>query len=116
MKNTILKDRINKLMHDLDINQKDLCERTGICRSTLSRYIAGARNPKSSTLKNIANALNTTPDYLTGRIDIASLDKYNTVYDIINDNIHSWSLEQRLVLINMLSKNVIEGEILNGKQ
>ena len=115
MQNTIIKDRINKLMYDLSINQKDLCEKTGICRSTLSRYINGERNPKSSTLKNIADVLNTTPDYLTGRINIASLDKYNKVYDIIIENIHGWSLEQRLTLINILSKNVIEGEILNGK-
>ena len=111
MQNTIQKDRINRRMYELDINQKDLCEQTGICRSTLSRYINGERNPKSSTLKDIAKVIKTTQAYLTGRINIAALDRYNTVYDIINDAVHTWTLEQRLTLINMLSKNNIEGEI-----
>ena len=39
------------------------------------------------------------------------VDKYNTVYDIINDAVHTWTLEKKLTLINMLSKNNIEGEI-----
>ena len=111
MQNTIQKDRINKLMYDLGINKKDLCEKTGINRRKLKRYINGERNQKSSTLKDIAKVLKTTPDYLTGRINIAALDRYNTVYDIINDAVHTWTLEQRLTLINMLSKNNIEGEI-----
>ena len=58
--------RITNAMIDCRMTQKDLCLRTGISETTLSRYILGDREPKLEALSAIAVALHTTSDYLLG--------------------------------------------------
>ena len=53
-------------MRNKNIKQKDLAERVGVTEATISRYIAGEREPKPEVLANIATALHTTSDYLLG--------------------------------------------------
>lgn len=61
--------RITKARERLDMNQKELCQKTGIKESTLSRYENDIREPKASTLLTIAETLNVSFDYLMGVSD-----------------------------------------------
>jgi transcriptional regulator with XRE-family HTH domain len=58
--------RIEKLLIQTNISQRELANRIGLDESTISRIIKGERTPKSDVLANIATALHTTSDYLLG--------------------------------------------------
>lgn len=62
-------NRITNARLRLGINQKELCQRTGIKESTLSRYENGEREPKASTIMTLAEVLDVSFDYLLGTND-----------------------------------------------
>lgn len=61
-----LGNRIVILLRKRGLTQKELAEKTKISEATLSRYIHGDRQPRANNIANIANALQTTTDYLLG--------------------------------------------------
>lgn len=63
---TALGDRMRKLMQQHGINQSQLAARAGTTQPNISKYLAGEREPTSSTLANIATVLHTTSEYLLG--------------------------------------------------
>lgn len=58
--------RIEKILENSNMSQRDLANRIGVDESIVSRIIKGERTPKSDVLANIATALHTTSDYLLG--------------------------------------------------
>lgn len=65
----IIGKRITKARMRLGLNQKELCQRTGIKESTLSRYENCEREPKASTIITLAEVLDVSFDYLLGTSD-----------------------------------------------
>lgn len=63
---TDFKTRLDQLLREYDINQKDLSERTGITQATISRYLAGERDPVSSNIEKIAQYFNVQIHWLMG--------------------------------------------------
>ena len=61
-----LGDRMRKLMRQYGINQSQLAAQAGTTQPNISKYLAGEREPTSSTLANIAKALHTTSESLLG--------------------------------------------------
>ena len=61
-----LGDRMRKLMEQHGINQSQLAARAGTTQPNISKYLAGEREPASSTLANIATVLHSTSEYLLG--------------------------------------------------
>jgi len=61
-----LADRIELLLNNLNMSQKDLAQATGITESSVSHYAKGDRIPRGSNLTKIAEALKTSPDFLLG--------------------------------------------------
>ena len=59
-------ERITKARLRLNMNQKELCEKTGITESTLSRFERGLREPRASAIKELSKALEVSFDYLMG--------------------------------------------------
>lgn len=59
-------NRITKARARLGINQKELCQKTGLKESTLSRYENSEREPKASTIILLAEELDVSFDYLLG--------------------------------------------------
>lgn len=57
--------RLNYLMDDRLVNQKELSKRTGISQSALSLYSGNKRMPSSYVVRQIANALDTTVSFLS---------------------------------------------------
>lgn len=72
--------RIEALMREKKLSQKELAVMAGVTESALSRYINNERQPKAEILANIATALNTTSDYLingkTEELDFAELYRF----------------------------------------
>lgn len=59
-------DRVNVLMNELKLSQKELAAKVGVTESAMSYYVKGVRTPRSDVLTRMAKALNTTTDYLLG--------------------------------------------------
>lgn len=83
----IIEDR----RQQLKMTQKDLADRIGVNRSTLSRYESGIyKKIPYDVLLRIADALGVTEDYLTGKVD----DPHGVQFpDVPNKD-----LEKRLLL------------------
>lgn len=92
-------ERINELLKEKQMTQKELAKRVNITESALSHYIKGDRTPSGETLVNIACALNTTANYLMGKDDI--LDFYG-VKRILARNKSSMTDEEKTELVKML--------------
>lgn len=73
MGNDLFAVRVIGMMSFRGINKRQLAKRINIKEDTLAKYISGAREPRASTVRDIAFILNTTSDYLLGVDDM----KYN---------------------------------------
>lgn len=61
--------RIKLLLAKNGMTQRDLANKIGITETSISRYISGERMPKANIVVYMADALNTTTDYILGRTD-----------------------------------------------
>ena len=58
--------RLQELMHIKNINQVDLCQRTGIPKSSMSMYLSGERSPRQNRLSQNAEKFNISEAWLMG--------------------------------------------------
>ena len=92
--------RISQLLKTRNVQQKELAEQIDITEASMSRYIAGTREPKPDVIANIATALHTTSDYLLG---IENDDfNYHHVRRIIARNSSSMTEQEKKALIDAL--------------
>ncbi|MBS4534472.1 helix-turn-helix domain-containing protein [Clostridium sp. D2Q-14] len=63
------KKRLQTLLEERNMNQKELAKQSGVTEVTISRYINGSRKPRIEIVNKLAEVLNTTTDYLLGRTD-----------------------------------------------
>ena len=57
---------LEKLLKRKNMTRNELSDKTGISKATISRYINGMREPKSSYIKKMASVLGVTTDELLG--------------------------------------------------
>ncbi|MBR4430253.1 MAG: helix-turn-helix transcriptional regulator [Clostridiales bacterium] len=70
----ILVERLVARRHDLGITQSEAAELIGVSQPAYQRYEAGSRSPSIQIAREIANAFNTSVDYLTGKSDQESAE------------------------------------------
>lgn len=73
--------RLERLLDEQNMTQRELAHKVGVTEVTIGRYVKDTREPKGYALADIAQALNTSTDYLLGRTD----KKYNTPEDFPED-------------------------------
>jgi len=61
--------RILPLMKKKGMTQRELANMIGVTETSISRYISGQRVPKANIVVYMADALNTTTDYILGRTE-----------------------------------------------
>lgn len=93
-------EKIEKVLENCNMSQRDLANRIGVDESIVSRIIKGERIPKSDVLANIATALHTTSDYLLG-IENDEFDNSKLVR-LIARNSSKMSDADKKALINAL--------------
>lgn len=86
-------------MKENRFSQKKLCELCGITEAAFSRYMTSGRLPRTDVLANIANALNTTSDYLTGNDTHYGYKQLEILLASSKDNL---SLNQKKKLVGIL--------------
>lgn len=87
----IIGERIAELIENLGISQSELARRTGVKQPSIARIINGTTRG-SKFLMEIANGLNTTPEYLTGQTDDSGVlefrgspDDFSTLVEMVSD-------------------------------
>lgn len=91
-------ERFREIRKEKDITLEDISVKTGITRSTLSKYERGIVDPSLQNAKKIAYALNTTLDYLSGASDIRK--EANYIYQrIIESGISEEKMEKMIDLL-----------------
>lgn len=78
-----LATRLNKALVVKDKSQEEFCKKIGVSEGALSNYRNGKRLPDTYVLVKIADALETTVDYLLGFTDLKSPnDDYRVVHQL----------------------------------
>lgn len=57
----MFRERLNTIMKAQNISGKELSQSTGICESTISKFLCGKQEPKYSQIIKIAEGINLTP-------------------------------------------------------
>lgn len=58
--------RLQIMLNNLGMMQKELSEKSGISEGDISRYMNGRRTPSAMALINIANATKVSPGWILG--------------------------------------------------
>lgn len=66
MKNVDFKDRLKQARSNKKLSQSELANTIGVHVTNISRYERGENRPTTEVLTKLANALDTTTDYLMG--------------------------------------------------
>lgn len=66
----ILKDRLNAALTIKNMTPAELSAKTGIQKSSISRYLKGENIPRSKAIEKMAEALDVTPAWLLGNGDM----------------------------------------------
>ena len=69
MPETIFSKRLQELRDALDLSQEELAKKAKLQATAISHFETGSRKPSFDNLRNLADALETTVDYLMGRTD-----------------------------------------------
>lgn len=82
----MLPKRLKQRRKDLGLTQTQLAEKVNTKKTTISNYETGYSTPSNEMLSDLADALQTTADYLLGRTDNDSMtDNTSVTPDLIND-------------------------------
>ena len=70
----LFSQRLKQMMGEQGVTQTDLCTKVGLGKSSVSQYVSGKNIPNTFRMKMIADALNVSPDWLSGSIDEPATD------------------------------------------
>lgn len=96
-------DRLKSRMRELDLTQSKLSGLTGIAKSSISQYLSGKNTPSAFKVKMLANALNVSPDWLSGM----------TEESVISEHSNNLSVERAATLMGV-GKQFIRVGLQNG--
>ena len=94
--------RLQKLLQEKDISQRELSERIGVTDVTVSRYVRGERVPKADIATKIAQALGTTTDYILGRDTSDPEISYDRLMRDVERYSGEWTKAQKIALLIQL--------------
>lgn len=109
-------DRLREAMLRLNKKQRDLVRETGLNQSTISRYVSGACEPKSSAINKLAMALDCSEMWLWGydvpRARPAEQKKNDAIINAINRIKNDSEFAEMVVDLFLLE----EGQLASIKQ
>ncbi|WP_050740696.1 helix-turn-helix domain-containing protein [Acetobacterium bakii] len=76
------KDRLSELMEERNINQRELAEKIGISKQTISFYVNGKRLPDIDNFSLICEHFKVSADFMLGKTDSKSIDmEISTIHE-----------------------------------
>ena len=95
------KDKVNMLMSQRGITQKELSRLSGITESSISRYLHSNKRPRLDIVVNIAKALNVETNYLLDEED-KTVSAYNTISTAVAHYGNELTAEEKTKLIALI--------------
>lgn len=95
------KEKVNKIMNERNITQKQLAQLSGITESSISRYLHNDQRPRMDIVVNIAKALHVETEYLLDD-DEKSESAYNSIATAIARKGNELTPEEKNELISLL--------------
>ena len=87
-----------------NLTQKDLAKLCGVSERSIYRYLNGLTEPKGDTFLKIAQALNTTTDYLIGNShQVSAKMELANVKEIILKTRDEWSRQEKMELVECIT-------------
>ena len=106
MADGVYRERFAALIQARGLTQKELAQRTNLTEGAISHYLKGDREPKGAILLNIANALETSTDYLKGLTDevkpAGADSEVAQAYQLVARNVQNMSLEDKERFVKIL--------------
>lgn len=102
MNNNSFSHRMDQLLKDRKMTQKELAETAQVTEAAISHYLKGDRTPRSSVLARIASALNTTSDYLMEGIPQNHIDEIGFAKRLIARNVEQMTTAEKKEILNIL--------------
>ena len=72
--------RLKSSRQNMKLTQKELSEKTGIKRTTIASYEVGNISPSFENVKLLADALNVSTDFLSGKNDF--VERFDSEFDL----------------------------------
>ncbi|WP_027218289.1 helix-turn-helix domain-containing protein [Butyrivibrio fibrisolvens] len=95
-------ERLVELLKSKNMSQKELSLKAGVTESAISHYVNGDRVPRGANLSKIANALETTTDYLLDGKAANKKDDLMTARLLIARNANDMTRDERMELMKIL--------------
>ena len=77
----VFKERLKEKRTEANLTQVELAEKAGVTARTIQNYELGSRKPSNMvTIQKIADALNTTTEYLLGSSGTYVVEAHEDVY------------------------------------
>ena len=99
---TIFQERLLEAMQTKGMTQKDLAMRIGVTEAAVSKYLHTDRKPHIDVISDMANVLQTTTDFLLGRVDAQDEFNLHRVKNLLARNAQKMTDEDKLALIKIL--------------
>ena len=94
--------RLMELIKARNISQKVLAMKAEVTEAAISHYLKGDRFPRAKVLARIAEALNSTSDYLMNGTSADSSEDIKQATRLIARNVFQMSKEEKMNIINIL--------------
>ena len=113
---TTLGDRIGMMLKKRNMTQKSLAQGAGITEAAVSHYIKGDREPRSTTLKEIAKVLGVSTSYLldadTAKAVMKQLVKvqYKEIKALLMKYKDGLTDKQKKEIVRMLTEQMSQGK------
>ena len=97
-----LGERLTDLLLTKKLTQKDLSTKAGVTEAAISHYIKGDRTPRASVLLKIAEALDTTSEYLLEGLTTDAKEELGYAKKLIARNYNQMTQDEKLEIIKIL--------------
>ena len=105
---TVFSERLRTAREYRGLNQSELAVKAKMQASAISHFETGTRKPSFDNLRNLADALDVTTDYLLGRVsefkDLAGADRLHRHYEALDGSDRKMADD----LITMLAKRAAD--------
>lgn len=105
---TVFPERLRTAREYRGLNQSELAVKAKMQASAISHFETGTRKPSFDNLRNLADALDVTTDYLLGRVsefkDLAGADRLHRHYEALDGSDRKMADD----LITMLAKRAAD--------
>ncbi|MBR6880284.1 MAG: helix-turn-helix transcriptional regulator [Clostridiales bacterium] len=95
-------ERMRNLLEKKNMSQKELATTVGCTEAAISHYIKGDRVPRASVMAKIAEALDTTSDYLMEGIPCDAHTEVSYATKLIARNSCNMTLEEKRRILDIL--------------